>query len=291
MTSRTNALTADPGSGTTPAPALRIGSAQPAVRLLVFHHAGGSAASYLRFLAVLPADAELVLFQLPGRGPQEKRLRARDFSEALTGFRAQAAGLFDRPAIVLGHSLGALFAHALVAGLHDAPRREVRALILSAAPAVLGRGTPAHLRPAAALLRRNAARLEKELREYGGCPPAVLADPRRLAETVELYGYDLHLTDTYPGAPDLVDVPQELWNGAEDPAFDGAASGGTASGGAAPHGATHRYSAASGTAPAGLVRRRDYPGGHFFLLEQEAPAADLAALLLRSRRETKSSIS
>ena len=242
-------------------PPLRIGARDPDVRLLAFHHAGGSAAAFLPLLPQLPQNTETVLFQLPGRGPREEHLRARDFGEAMDGFLGQASEttprpsteLVDRPVVVLGHSLGALFAHTYVTRLDAAARRHVVGLVLSAPPKVLGRGTPVHLRPAAPLLTRDPTRLEQELRRYGGCPESVLADPPRLAEAVRLYGYDLHLTDTYPGAPPVEDVPVQVWRGASDPAFAGRAE-----------------------VPG---RHRTYPGGHFFLFEDDGPAADLVRLL------------
>jgi hypothetical protein len=40
----------------------------PSLRVIAFHHAGGSAAMYHPLSAALPADWELLILDLPGRG-------------------------------------------------------------------------------------------------------------------------------------------------------------------------------------------------------------------------------
>ena len=42
--------------------------ANPSLRLIAFHHAGGSAAMYHPISAQLPEDWELLILDLPGRG-------------------------------------------------------------------------------------------------------------------------------------------------------------------------------------------------------------------------------
>jgi len=86
--------------------------AEPAVRLVVIHHAGGSAAAYFPLNGLLPADWELFLLDLPGRGKSHAHRQ-------LTDMAALAAWAADRvrpwadgaPLALFGHSLGAAVAY------------------------------------------------------------------------------------------------------------------------------------------------------------------------------------
>lgn len=243
------------------APGIRplcIGPRDCAVRLLAFHHAGGSAAAFLPFQPVLPQDAELVLFQLPGRGPRERGERARGFAAAAAYLLAQATEMVDRPTVVIGHSLGSLLAHAVVAGLPASRLHHVRTLIMSAVP----RGPQGS--PPGSVPVHSATELERQLREYGGSPASLFADPLRLEQAVQLYGDDVRLTDTYPKAG-TVDVPHVFWYGTQDPTHD-----------------PHRLRAWTEHA-GGSPRLHAFPGGHFFLFETPEPASALAAAVAAAR--------
>lgn len=233
---------------------LCIGPRDCAVRLLAFHHAGGSAAAFLPMQPALPQDAELVLFQLPGRGPHERAERHRDFTAAVARFREQATGMVDRPTVVIGHSLGSLLAHAVVAGLPAARQRHVRTLIMSAVP--WGpEGSPPGPPPA-----HSAAELAARLREYGGSPASLFDDPVRLEQAVQLYADDLRLTETYPKAQ-IADVPHVFWYGTEDSTHDAQQ--------------LRRWAEHAGGSPG----MHAFPGGHFFLFETREPASALAAAI------------
>lgn len=236
---------------------LCIGPRNGAVRLLAFHHAGGSAAAFLPLRSALPEDAELVLFQLPGRGPHERAERPGDFTAAATELRAQATAMVDRPAVVIGHSLGSLLAHAVVAGLPASRLRHVRTLIMSAVPCGPEGSTPG---PPA----HSAAVLEQRLREYGGSPASLFADPARLEQAVQLYGDDLRLTETYPKV-EIARVPHVFWYGTEDSAHDARR--------------LHRWAEHAGGSP----ETQAFPGGHFFLFETPEPASALAARVAAAR--------
>ncbi|MER5749385.1 thioesterase domain-containing protein [Streptomyces sp. NPDC002088] len=240
---------------------LRIGPADPAVRVLAFHHAGGSAAAFLPLLSQLPADCELVLLELPDRAGKLE-LPPTDFEDALRGLQARAHPLVDRPTVVLGHSLGALFAHSVTASLPARQQRFVRGLVLSASPFAPQDGISPERRPDAPFARRTEAQLIADLRLFGGSPDSLFDDPGRLSAAVRLLGLDMHLTDTYPGGPDLP-VPHHLWYGDEDPTHvPGVLS----------------RSADSAARAGARAEIRAFPGGHFFLFTGQEPAAELGRI-------------
>ncbi|WP_030617586.1 thioesterase II family protein [Streptomyces sclerotialus] len=252
-----------------PAP-LRIGPSDPAVRVLALHHAGGSAAAFLPLLPHLPAECELVLLELPNRAARPG-LSPDDFEDALRGLAAQAHPLVDRPTVVLGHSLGALFAHSVTASLPAHRQRLVHALILSASPFAPQDGIPPHRRPPAPFAHRTEAQLTEDLRLFGGSPDALFADPARLADAVRLLGLDMHLTDTYPGGP-AVPVPHHLWHGLEDPTHV--------------PGVLSRSADSAASVGAG-AEVRAFPGGHFFLFSGQEPAAELGRIAAAAARATR----
>jgi surfactin synthase thioesterase subunit len=96
-----------------------------ATQLFLFHFAGGSAAMYREWAALLPGDVEQQCLQLPGR---QDRLGEDTFCEIepLTDalVEALAAELDDRPYAVFGHCLGAMLAYRLAVA---APAAGVRA--------------------------------------------------------------------------------------------------------------------------------------------------------------------
>jgi surfactin synthase thioesterase subunit len=104
----------------------------------------------------------------------------------------------------------------------------------------------------------SAAVLEQRLREYGGSPASLFADPARLEQAVQLYGDDLRLTETYPKA-EIANVPHVFWYGTEDSTHDAHR--------------LRRWSEHAGGSP----EMRAFPGGHFFLFETSEPASALAA--------------
>ncbi len=112
--------------------------ARPAVRLVAFHHAGGSAASYFPLTRHVPADWDVLLLDLPGRGKRHASPALEDMDEivavATEDVRPWADGT---PLALFGHSLGAVVAFETARAL------EAR----GAGPGwvgVSGRGAPGH---------------------------------------------------------------------------------------------------------------------------------------------------
>ncbi|MFJ2559410.1 thioesterase II family protein [Streptomyces sp. NPDC101062] len=230
------------------------------VRLIAFHHAGGSASSFLPVVKELPDGCGGFLFELGGRFGETGSAPAADFRAAHERFLPDFLQLVDRPALVIGHSLGALFAHNLVAALPPERAALVRTLVVSASkgPAVAAEEAPM---PAAPFLVRSASSVMEDLRTFGGTDPEFLEDPDFAQAAVGQLGHDLHLADTYtlpPGPPSA--VPHLVWYGQDDVTLAEADR--------------LAWSGACARPP----EHEGFPGGHFYLFERPEPAARLREL-------------
>lgn len=92
----------------------------PVLRLVVFHHAGGSAASYYPLTHGLPAGWDLLLLDLPGRGRRHAAPPLEEMSALVAQATEDLLPWTGRvPLALFGHSLGSVVAfevaHALQA--------------------------------------------------------------------------------------------------------------------------------------------------------------------------------
>jgi len=85
-------------------------------RLILLHHAGGSAAVFNSLVKALPEWIEPIPMELPGRGRRWRAPLLTDVDEAVADLAEGVAGLTGGFA-VLGHSLGAYLGLALAARL------------------------------------------------------------------------------------------------------------------------------------------------------------------------------
>lgn len=113
--------------------------AEPRLRLVVIHHAGGSAAAYFPLNRLLPQDWDLLLLDLPGRGKSHTQPPLADMGglAAWTAERIRPWAGGSAPLALFGHSLGAVVAHETARLLEED----------GAAPAwlgVSGRAAPGH---------------------------------------------------------------------------------------------------------------------------------------------------
>lgn len=84
----------------------------PALRLVVFHHAGGSAAAYFPMTRFLPADWDILLADLPGRGKRHAEPPLEDMPLISAGSAREVLPFADGPPLALfGHSMGAVVAY------------------------------------------------------------------------------------------------------------------------------------------------------------------------------------
>lgn len=210
-------------------------------KLFCFPFAGGSSFSY-RELAQAANSFDLHPLELPGRGRRAGESLARDIDVMVHDLLRQVdpdAGQFA----FFGHSMGASLAWLAARQLADQRRRTPTVLFVSGCNAPMVREPRQwHLLP--------PDEFAQLLRDMGGCPPQVLADPDLLDYFVPIIRADFEAhakfqcLETRP-----FEIPVVVFSGSDDPYVN----------------------------PDGLQRWREvtsshfechlFPGGHFFLFD------------------------
>ncbi|MBB1242388.1 thioesterase [Streptomyces durbertensis] len=183
-----------------------------ALRLFLFHHAGGSHLLYRDWVRHFPADWEVHLLDAPGRGRLSHLPACPDVESLVDFFRDEIVLAMDRPFAFFGHSMGGLAAYELTNRLAAEGLPEPVWLGLSArgAPRLHGEPENRHAMPDDELRRHLAA--------MGGTPPEVLADEDVWQLLSPMIRNDLRLVETWrprPGTPPLR-VPLSVFGGTED---------------------------------------------------------------------------
>ncbi|MGH8918482.1 MAG: thioesterase II family protein, partial [Actinomycetes bacterium] len=146
--------------------------ANPEMRLVVLHHAGGSHLSFRRWARLLPPEWEACLVDAPGRGHAADLAPRRSMQALVDYLIAELAPLTDRPFAIFGHSMGALVGFALTAEM-----------VARGGPVPVWLGVSAHPGPRLPG-RRNRLELHRlttpDLRfavhHIGGLPAGILTD-------------------------------------------------------------------------------------------------------------------
>jgi medium-chain acyl-[acyl-carrier-protein] hydrolase len=175
------------------------------VRLFCFHHAGGNAMAYRRWVADLPDWIDVCPVQLPGRGQRIDEPPFTRMQDLVEMFVAQTEMLRDIPAAVFGHSMGAAVAFAVAERLGSAIAHVFAA----------GRRSPS-LVPSVALHELDDGGLERYLDRLGATPTIVFEDPELRAHVLTVLRADLTLNDSYRAAGPLAAVPLTVLGGSED---------------------------------------------------------------------------
>lgn len=217
--------------------------ANPSLRVIAFHHAGGSAAMYHPMSAGMPADWELLLLDLPGRGKRHAEPLLTDVPALVARVAEDVRPWLDVPVALFGHSLGAILA-AEVGRVCES---------LGAPPVwvgVSGRVAPALQAQTRRLNDLDDATVLAEVIALGGTPGRIGELPELRDRFLRIVRADLAVLDSYRPAPDraALGFPVTAFAGSSDVW--------------APPAAMHPWERET----RGEFHLRLYAGGHFFFL-------------------------
>lgn len=189
----------------------------PAARLFMFHHAGGSHLLYRGWAEHLPEDWELCLLEAPGRGQLQTMPLIDDCDRLVDYFHTAIAPLLDRPFGFFGHSMGSLIAYQLT-----------RRLLREGDPLPTWLGVSAYAAPQgeAGADSRPHLMADDELRAWlrsgGGSPPQLLDNDDVWHKFAPVFRSDFKLVDTWtpPRSPEPLPVPLSVFAGVHDELID-----------------------------------------------------------------------
>ncbi len=180
------------------------------IRLLCFHHAGGSASAYRDWPTLLPHRVEPVAVQLPGRAGRFGE-PPFDRMEPLVAELVDAVRpLLDRPFACYGASMGARVAWSLVQAARERSLPGPTRLFVACDPA------PVH-DDGQWPWEGHPGGLEGYLREMGGTPAEVLAEPELVRALLPTLRADLAVLSSHDaGRREPLDVPIHGFAGTDD---------------------------------------------------------------------------
>lgn len=185
----------------------------PAVRLFLFHHAGGSHLLYRGWAELFPQDWELCLLEAPGRGQLQTLPLIDDCDQLVDYFHTAIGPLLDRPFGFFGHSMGAPLAYQLTRRLHHEGGPLPNWLGVSAYGPPQGEagvdGRP-HL--------LSDDELRGWLRNVGGSPPQLLDNDDVWRTFAPVFRNDFKLLVAWapPGNLEPLPVPLSVFGGSRD---------------------------------------------------------------------------
>jgi medium-chain acyl-[acyl-carrier-protein] hydrolase len=168
--------------------------ANPALRVIAFHHAGGSAAMYHAMGAEMPADWELLILDLPGRGKRYAEDPISSTPALVARVVADVRPWLDVPFALFGHSLGAILAAEVGRACEQ----------LGVPPVwvgVSGRVAPTIQSHARRLNDLDDASLLAEVLALGGTPDRLTQIPELRAHFLRVIRADIAVLDSYQPGP------------------------------------------------------------------------------------------
>lgn len=219
-------------------------------RLFCFHHAGGGASAFRPWAAKLSDGVELVAVQLPGRESRLDEPLLYSMERVMTPLVEALPPLLDKPFAFFGHSTGAAICFELARVLRQRALPEPRLLIAASQNAP-------ELKPAKPRHQLSDPEFIEVIRGCRGTPEVVLRSPKLLELLLPRIRADgaVYETYRYERQPPL-DCRIVVLYGLEDDLVSSAGIAGWKV-------ETQRS-----------FDCRGFPGGHFFVYEEEAAVVE-----------------
>jgi surfactin synthase thioesterase subunit len=225
-------------------------------RLLCLPHAGGSAAFFFAFSQALSPAVDVRVVQYPGRQDRIAETPAASVQELAQGVFRALDERDETPLALFGHSMGAVVGFEL-ARLLEAAGRPPAVLFLS------GRRGPS-IERIENVHQGDDARLIEEVTKLDGTDSALLQDEDLLRLILPALRADYRAVETYRRTPGpRLRSPFVVMTGDADPRVT-------------PDEARTWFQETDG--PSEL---HEYPGGHFYLTEQQQAVLDRIQATLR----------
>lgn len=185
----------------------------PTLRLIVLHHAGGSATTFFPLARALPETWEPILYDLPGHGRRRTEDPLETIEDMVKHLIADVDGELEAPFALFGHSLGAVVAFEAARALTDQGRPPLW-LGLS------GRSAPEHRtgRPQALHSLDDDSLLASLSAVGGGMPDRIAEVPEFRDRFLHLVRADLGAVGAYRTDPDRTPLscPLAVYSGTSD---------------------------------------------------------------------------
>jgi surfactin synthase thioesterase subunit len=180
------------------------------IQLLCFHYAGASAGMYRQWPRLMPPSIDPIAVQLPGRSDRFREPPYHRMAPLIDGLIEVIKPLLGRPFACYGVSMGARVAWALAHTLRDRGMPMPILLYVACDPAPISD-------TGSWKWEGREDGLEGYVREMGGTPAEVLADPKLLAALLPTLRADLTVLSTHgfrPATP--LDVRIRAFAGTDD---------------------------------------------------------------------------
>ena len=187
------------------------------LRVFMFPPAGGDIAIYHRWEEYLPAEAEVCLVCLPGRGGRMNEPLIDDCNLMAAKIVDNISEYFDLPYVFFGHSMGALLAYKSAALAEDRGLRLPERLFLSSLK------SPKHMNESGGLLDEEPLylmddeTLKRRLLQIGGIPGVILENENIFDYLLPTFRGDLKLCETYSHTDTArLPIPFDVFGGNSD---------------------------------------------------------------------------
>ncbi|MFE3504438.1 thioesterase II family protein [Kitasatospora sp. NPDC059160] len=186
---------------------------RPRRRVVALPHAGGWPSAFRGWREVLPADVELLVAQLPGRGVrlgEAPPTRVEPLVEPLVRELADLTGADPLPYTVVGHSFGSILGYELTRAMEHKGLPPELLAVSARQPPCFGGGPPS-------ARDRTDAQLLAHLQEIGGIAPGLLARADLLGPALRAIRADLEAMEAHQRPLTGTAVPILALGATDDP--------------------------------------------------------------------------